>query len=858
LSAQKGTGKLSLWYHDLVCRYNGHFNAKLILHEALARQTVSAKDDYTRILPLRPYEAMEDNTAIYADLDRVIKKSSVAIGLHKNSKWVDDCYLMVGKAKYLRGDYLEALAAFQTITAKYDQGIREKSKRLSKKKLARIRKKEEAGVNIYYDATLPFMRHKPARWVALVWIVRCYTALEKSGEAQSVISLIEGDKTFPDQLQEELQLAIAEMHLKDDRYAAAASAIEKARLVTKGKKNRARYTFILGQLQERTEQVGPAITTFTNVVNMKPGYEMEFQAEMRIVRLSAQANAISQGELIARLGSMLKNTKYQQFLDEIYYAMAEVYLSQGKSDSAIANLKLSVHHSRINTHTDQQAKGYLKLADIYFDNEVYTISKAYHDSALAILNNQHPDYSRVNTRKNTLADLVLQIRTIERQDTLQWLATLSPEALEQERRKWEAEHLVKDDESEEPAYNPLTTIKPSTASSFAFYDPVRKAQGYSNFKRVWGDRALSDNWRRSAQSSFEFGNPTDNGDSVVLANANPQTGDLFNDIPESPEQIEASNRMIMDALYRLAYIYKDQLENGPKAAETFEELITRFPANPYRAEVLYNLYLLYVERDPRKAANYKKMILEEFPESLFAKVILDPDFIEDSKEAERDLNTYYAQTYLWFEMEEWSKVIERTHQADSLFEDNFLHPQFDMLEALSYGRLGLLDTFQTLLEEIVNNYPQHEVKTRALEILHLLEGDRYRTDPGAARATFRFEPDSKHFLAIIMFEVGSRVAQVKNGLADYNALNHSLEGLKISSLLLDNNTEMIVVNAFPDAGRATEYYNEVRYNETVFGSIDKESYTVFPISEFNYGIFFREKDIPSYMQFFTQNYLGNN
>lgn len=854
---------MSNWYHDLVTRYNGYFNAKLILSQALATQTLAAEDDYSKLLPLRPYESVENNTAIYGDLDKIIKKSSVAIKLHPNSKWVDDCYVLVGKAKYLRGDYEDALAAYQTVTAKYDKGIREKMKRLSRKKASRIRKKEEAGKNIYYDAAIPFLKHKPARWKAMIGIVRCYTALGKTSEAQSVLSLIEGDKVFPEQLQEELQLAVTEMYIRSERYEKAALALTKVIDVCKKKADRARYRFILGQLQELSDQKVSAIKTFTEVVAMKPGYEMEFQAKMRIVKLSADQKTISDKELIAQLSEMLKDEKYREYLDEVYYAIAEVYLAQPQVDSAISNLELSARHSQLNAHTNNQAKAYLKLADIYFDQEDYSISKAYHDSTLAILTTNDPDFSRINNRKNVLSDLVEQIRIVERQDSLQWLATLDSLQLNAERKKWLEQHAAKTErptDPGDPGFNPITTTQPSGTSTFVFYDPTRKAQGYVNFKRVWGDRGLVDNWRRSTQTSFVPEDPLEDGDSadVNALVTNPQTGNLFKDIPRTPEAVEASNARIIEALYTMAYIYKDQLDNATKAAETFEELLGRFPTNPYRAEILYNLYLLYADHDRRKADEYKAMILREYPNSLYAKVILNPDFIEDDQRAEAELMAYYAATYALFEQEQWQTVISRKMAADSLFEKNHLEPKFDMLEALSYGELGLLDTFQVLLEAVVNEHPQDEVKNRALEILHLMEEDRFRSEPGIARDAFRYDANAKHYVAIIMHEGGGGVGVVKNGLSDYNSQNHSLEGLKVSSLLLDNTSEMIVVNAFPNAAKATEYYNEIRYNELVFEGIEKDAYTVFPISEVNYGIFFREKDIPSYMQFFTQNYLGNN
>lgn len=831
------------------------------MNEALASQEYAAKDDFSKLLPIQPYEAAGDNTAIFSDLDRVITKSSLAVRLHPNSKWVDDCYWLVGKAKYLRGDYDEALAAFQTITSKYNKGIREKTKQKSRKKATKLRKKEEAGVNVYYDPKHSFILHKPARWKAMIWIVKSFDALGKPGEAHSVVSLIEGDKTFPDKLQEDLQIAITELHIHGGRYRQAANAIGKAIVVCKNKKRRVRYTFIQGQLHELAGQNQEAIKTFTDVIEMKPGYEMEFQAEMKIVRLSAKEMTMTDEEIIARLNQMLKNDKYRSFLDEIYFALAEIYLGQNNTDMAVGNFKSSISHSRKNSNTNLQAKAYLQLADIYFERENYVTSKAYHDSTLAILNAEHEDFSRVNHRRNVLNGLVEQLAIISRQDTLLWLATLTPEELALEKKKWEEARLAKqleDREADEPGFGPLVSHQQGIVTNWPFYDPMSKGNGFTKFRQVWSDRALTDNWRRSQQSTFPSEDPDLPIDSLANGIVTAQTGSLFENIPKTPEQVEASHNMIIEALYQLGYIYKDQLENEVKAAETFEELLQRYPENPYRAEVLYNLYLLFKDSNPKKSAYYKNLLLNEYPESLFATVILNPDFIEEGKREKKDLTTYYEQTYSLFEQEQWPTVIGRKQAADTLFSNNFLKPEWDMLESLSFGRLGMRDTFKSLLEDIVNNYPQHDVKSHALEILHLLESDRYRLTQSTALPTFKYEPEAKHLIVVVMHEVTPRVGVVKNGLADYNTMNHSLSGMKVSSLLLNNNTELVVVNEFKNSSKAVDYYNEVRYNETVFKDIEEEAYTVFAISEFNYGIFFREKDIPAYMRFFTNNYLGNN
>ena len=121
-------------------------------------------------------------------------------------------------------------------------------------------------------------------------------------------------------------------------------------------------------------------------------------------------------------------------------------------------------------------------------------------------------------------------------------------------------------------------------SSFYFYSPQVVAQGKTKFQRQWGRRTLEDDWRRRKKEMSTFMEQADNtvdetenssengltaegeaaGELPDELTDNPKTREFYlQQIPFTPEDIEASDLIIMDGLYHMAMIYKDKLEGFP-------------------------------------------------------------------------------------------------------------------------------------------------------------------------------------------------------------------------------------------------------------------------------------------------------
>jgi tetratricopeptide (TPR) repeat protein len=850
-------------YHDLTARFNRYFNSKLIMLETLDYFKETYKDNYEEILPLYVYGTDEQAQSKFPDMDDIIKKSSENIKLHENSKWIDDAYLYIGEAYFMKKEYEDALPAFIFITSEFDKGIRLKEKKVKKskkkKKRSKAQREKDKNTNDYYEAGMTFSKHKPARWRAMIWIIKTYAAMEKFSEGQSVIAIAIGDKKFPEELKEDLYVAMADLFIKQGNNNYASNALNKAMEFAKKKADIRRYAFIMAQVNEKQNLNNLAIEKYKEVLELNPDYEMEFHAKINIARISQKENLATSEEVIELLNSLTKSEKYKDFLGEVYYTLGEIYHKEKLIEQSIDYFNQSIASSREDDR--QKAKAYLKLGEIYFENEDYELSKIYHDSTLMFIDKEYADYDAISDRKNVLQELVTNLDIIADQDSLQYLGSLSEEDLKKfiDNKNKIEDSKKKSEEEEDDSFEEFQPFNNNNqiSTNWPFDNPNLKSTGYNEFKRLWGDRPKVDNWRRiasinqvavSEEEQQDENQPDEDTSSFNISE--------YSHLPRTEGQIQESNEIMELAYYKLGYIYKDKLNNSNKAIDAFETLFTRFPDNKYRLETAYNLYLLHKEKNEMaKAKKYKDLVINDYPESVLAKILIDPNYIDASKEIEQKVNEYYAKTYNYFLNNDFENTLSRKKKADSLYPGNLLQPKFDMLEALVYGKIGRLDTFKILLQNIVNKYTFSEVRPKALAMLNALEGLEY-DNGGLGGDKFKYEPETNHFIAILFVDIENGTTEFKNGLARFNDEYYSLEGLKISSVPLNNNAQLVLVKRFDNAKKAKTYYNSMRYNTGLFEEFDKENYEVFFISEFNYGIFFREKDINGYMAFFTQKYLS--
>jgi DNA polymerase III gamma/tau subunit len=106
----------------------------------------SHKDNYTELLPLYDYVTISDPKVVYANLDKAIEKVTTVAALHEPSKWVDDCYVLMGEAQYLKQEFETAEETFAYFKDEFNPnnpfGRNYKKKKKNKKQIKKEKEKE--------------------------------------------------------------------------------------------------------------------------------------------------------------------------------------------------------------------------------------------------------------------------------------------------------------------------------------------------------------------------------------------------------------------------------------------------------------------------------------------------------------------------------------------------------------------------------------------------------------------------------------------------------------------------------------------------------------------------------------------
>jgi len=549
----------------------------------------------------------------------------------------------------------------------------------------------------------------------------------------------------------------------------------------------------------------------------------------------------------------------------------------------------------------QKTTSALKLADIYFARKNYRMAQAYYDSTMQFLPKDFPDYKEISDKTATLTDLVTNLQVIQLEDSLQRLAGMS----ESDRNriidgiisKLLAEEMKKKMEEQERRENQLLFGNQQAPGpgipagggkegKWYFYNTTALSTGFTTFVRKWGRRKLEDNWFLSQKTMTGFEN-TEGQDTVIMSeggdttggkkltsktSSDPKSRDFYlKDLPATPAMITASNDRIIQAYYNLGFIYIEGLGDYGKSIESFETLLDRYPANKYKVQSIYKLESLYRDlQNMPKSDYYRNLLLTEYSETDYARLLINPDYYKEIQARQSEALNLYAETFKAFTNEQYYMVLNNADIAIGKFKgDTSLMPKFEYLRALSLGKIEVEDSLVVALQGIIKKYPKSSVKPLAVNLLNYLSARKGLKGggmvPGDTTGTEEPEqkiysphPGSVHFYVLLVDGSKVDVNALKIKIADFNNKFFSIDELQVNSLLLDNTTEMVTVNNFDDAKKATDYFNSIKQSKYVFTKLENTGdFTDFVISIENYPIFYRNKNKELYMKFFLRNYAVN-
>lgn len=722
----------------------------------------------------------------------------------------------------------------------------------------------------YKDSFLGKLGHRPARYESLMWLARTYIAQENYNKAYEMLELARNNNEYPKKYRGELQGIYAHYYLLQGDNDKAYAALNKSIKNTKGKRNRARLHYLQAQISVEQGEYQNAYNSFKRVIKSKPNkYEMEFNARLQIATTKMLAGDFNGDQAKRYLDKMLKDEKNEDFQDQIYFAMAEIDMAEGNVDEAMALLEKAAENSTVNK--EQKALIFLKIAELFYEQEDYLKASYYYDSTAAYLPKEYPNREDIIARKDILAGLAGYYNTVEAEDSLQRIALMPEkkrnlfideiiERLEEEAR---ARQEAASAEEESDFLTTSTSINATNpgGNTWYFYNDAAKSIGYNEFKSKWGNRPLQDNWRRK-QTGFINTASADSEENTYIELI--ESGALNRDVllanlPIGKEKMADSHNRIEYALYEIGNIYKDKLDNDEKAIESFNTLLERYPKGDYVLQSHYALYLLHKEGNNTAQANlHKDYIIKNDKDGVYANLIENPEYVEQVQEKDKKLIQFYEKTYKYYEKGEYEKVASRIVEADQKFEPNGKKPQFALLNAFVIGHTQEKPQYITALKDIVTSYPEDPVKDKAEEILNYIdkESKKAKTKKKNKKdSKYKVNKDSNHYFIVAFTQYTENISGALNNFSDYNTANNSLDKLKVTQMLLNPQNQILLVKTFPDGDKAMSYFNKVNEEQEILLENVKVSYQTFVISKKNFTQYFQSQNLQEYYDFFEEEYL---
>lgn len=826
---------LSNSFHDLTAHYNAYFIANERINEIEKNIFDGQQWNYNKVLPIYAQFDTTTSASLKTQIEDCIQKASIAIQRHPNSKWEDDSYILVGKARHYASEFPDAIETYKYVNTHSEDDN--------------------------------------ARHYALTELIRSFTEFNEYKNAVAVTDYLAKEELSKEN-EKRMHLNTAYLYQKKGDHSKMVGSLVKAEELL-NTSDKARINFIIGQVYQELGFESEAFRYYKNVLKNHPNYELEFYSKLYMARVTELADDSDSKKIQKYFKNLLKDPKNKEYRDKIYYELAGFELKNGNVDAAITNYKLSVRSSENNNR--QKAYSYLSLGEIYYDSlKNFVLAKSYYDSTVSAMPQDEENFEAIKERQEILVDFVKQVVVIQKNDSLLHLASLPEDSVlsmltskieneraeEKERKKRAKQEAISRARNitQSNGDNLITTA--SVGSVWYFDNSNALSRGRNDFLRKWGDRALEDNWRRKnkapsldqeiAENNYTTEISESTGEEAPEESVEAEARKLMAEIPHSPEQQEFLLSEIEVALYNLGNIYSLRLQEDDNAAESFETLLNRFPETEYKAEVLYQLYLLYKELDPKRSAAKGDLLKQKFPETIYAKLVDNPNYREESFAISEQLKKLYKQLYGKYKSAAYSEVLISADSVLATHPENEFSDNIALLKALCIGKTEEDHKYQFVLGEFIKNYPESELISYAQKLLSTSE-DFQQKRYNSAKARFIEDFKQKH-LFVIVYDIKSDITNKLTPLVDDYLKNNNLNNLKTGNLILSESKSMLLVNVFPGKGTAVNFQQSFEEKMTLKDTFKGIKFDVFVITEDNFDILYRTKDVSAYLTFFEKNY----
>lgn len=683
-STEKNTSR-SRWWHSFNARYNTYYNGSVAYIDASLEKENGNKDNFTEMIPMYTVGNKKSRELGKANYDKAIEKCEKAIKLHsitKRPEWTKNrrkterdiewlsrkeynpflwkAWMLMGRSQFYQGAFDEAASTFSYMCRLY--------------------------------ATQPAIYGR-----ARAWLAKSYIEQDWLYDAEDVIRNMQRDSIHW-RAQKEWDFTYADYYIHTGDYDKAIPYLKKSIDHEMRKKQKARLCFLLGQIYAATGKNAEAYKAFKSVVRKNPPYELEFNARIAMTEVMGASQA---KKMVGKLKRMAASDKNKDYLDQVYYAIGNIYLAQKDTMKAISNYEKG--NKKATRSGIEKGVLLLKLGDLYWQQEKFSDAQRCYGEAIGLLDKDRKDYEQLSARSKVLDELVPYTDAIHLQDSLQALAKMSEKdrnaaidrvIAELKRQEKEQKRLEDEKNAQQTMQrngamgNRNNTNRNNTAQTqqnnrqnavWYFYNAMAVQQGKQAFEKLWGKRENTDNWQRvnktvvgNLNGDAEMELTEEQKDSIAKAELAQDSLEQLKDsaqndphkreyylaqIPFTEEQVATSNLTIMDGLYNSGVIFKDKLDNLDLSKKQFTRLETQYPDFEQKADMYYHLFLLYSRLGQHDvAAGYVEKLKAEYPENQWTILLTDPYFKENAQFGVHIEDSLYAATYEAFKADRLSEA----------------------------------------------------------------------------------------------------------------------------------------------------------------------------------------------------------
>jgi len=828
-------------FHNTTAKYNGYFNGNESIKNGIRKLDESFVDDYTTILPVFKTGDLKKSKSIHSYMDKAIKKGSIVIQKHSMKikgkeycKWIDDNYLMVGKSYFYKGEFEDAIKTFSFIKNEYKNN------------------------EIQFDASL--------------WLVRALVEKQDFMTADVELEELTNNRKFPKRLDVDLAKISADFYLQQANYPLALEHLAKIDRSIKRKNKKVRYNYIMAQLYQQNNNNKSAKNKYEQVLKSSPDYEMVFNAKMNLAR-SLESGGRDTQKMRQKLLKMTKDEKNKEYLDQIYFTLAEMDINSSDTLAAIGNYLLSTVNS-IENNT-QKSLSFLALARIDYNRSLYKQSKVNYDSTLFFMDEDFREYEAAKEKHEILQELVYHLDVISLQDSLQALAALPAAELTQVIKQLIQAEVNKEREALEAGRSKQQMLyennrnggrgeqfgNNTSGGKWYFYNPATLSFGLSEFRKIWGKRKLEDDWRRKDKkivNVFEIDSIV--ADSIEEVTQNKKDPNYYLEkLPKTEEDLAKSDEIIKESTYQAGVIYKNGLQEYNKSSGLFMSLLSRFPYDKnYAALAYYNVYINHLEvGKDQEAEVMKNLLLHNFPNSVYAQLLTNPNFQAELIGLQNEDELAYQGVYQLYVAKQHLQLIKKC----KLVSDDDYQSKYLFLKALSFSALNDSSECINALNKIINIDEDARIIKEAIYLLEAIKNPekmKKANEQALTESPYLFRSGNTHMSLFILPKEGVDINYLKTLISDYHTNDFENEVFEISAMLMGSDKHLLMIKTFDNSSDVVVYNQLIMEDVDIVNQLNKSDYKVLAISFENFKEFYKNKDVEGYYNFFKKNYLDNN